>query len=128
MRILVAEDNALNLELITDLLELEGHVVEGAPDGLQALDLARRSQPDLILMDLRLPRMDGLTATRRLKQDPATRAIPIIALSANAMAEDHQRALEAGCLGHLTKPIDTEHLMDQIRELLTRQPGTKEAA
>ena len=118
LRILVAEDNPLNLELIRDLLELDGHTVAVAGDGVEAVEQARRFHPDVVLMDVQLPRLDGLTATRQLRNDPATRAIPIIALTANAMADDRRRVLEAGCIGHLAKPINTERIGSQIRSLL----------
>jgi CheY-like chemotaxis protein len=94
-----------------------------AEDGLQAVELAGRLQPDLVLMDIQLPRLDGLEATRRLQQDPRTHAIPVIALTANAMAEDRKRVLEAGCIGHIAKPIDTSGLTAQIRAMLAaRRP------
>ncbi len=127
MKILVAEDNPLNLELVKDLLELDGHIVEVAEDGVRAVELAGRLQPDVVLMDIQLPRLDGLEATRRLQQDPRTRAIPVIALTANAMAQDSKRALEAGCIGHIAKPIDTSGLTAQIRALLAeRRPRRAE--
>lgn len=127
MRILVAEDNPLNLELVKDVLELDGHTVEVAGDGLLAIDLARRLQPDVVLMDVQLPRLDGLEATRRLQADPLTREIPVIALTASAMAEDRRQVREAGCIGHITKPIDTAGLSGQINTLL-RQHGSERAA
>ena len=127
MKILVAEDNPLNMELVKDLLELDGHTVEMAEDGLKAVELARRLQPDVVLMDIQLPKIDGLEATRRLQADPATREIPVIALTANAMKEDRARVVEAGCIGHIAKPIDTGSLSAQIN-LLLRQHGARRAA
>ena len=127
MKILVAEDNPLNMELVKDLLELDGHTVESAEDGLKAIELARRLRPDVVLMDVQLPKLDGLEATRRLQADPATREIPVIALTASAMIEDRERVLQAGCIGHIAKPIDTANLAREINALL-RQRGVKRAA
>jgi len=106
-KILVIEDNALNLELATDILEANGHVVYQARTAEEGLRLAKGASPDVILMDLSLPGMDGLVATKALKADPATRHLPVIALTAHAMRGDEQGALDAGCDGYLSKPIDT---------------------
>jgi CheY-like chemotaxis protein len=117
-KILIVEDNPANLELATDLLESLGHVIlpaETAEDGIQ---LATDALPDLILMDVALPGMDGLTATARLKGDPRTRRIPIVALTAHAMAGDEARALAAGCVGYITKPIDTRGFPATVRRFL----------
>jgi len=127
MRILVAEDNPLNMELVRDLLELDGHSVEAAGDGLKVIELARRLHPDVVLMDVQLPKLDGLEATRRLQADPDTREIPVIALTASAMIEDRERVLAAGCIGHIAKPIDTATLGREINDLL-RQHDHKRAA
>ncbi len=105
--ILVVEDNPLNMELVIDLLEYEGFHVLQAANAEVALPLARSEKPDLVLMDIALPGMDGLEATRRLREDPATREIPVVALTASAMQVDEQRVLQAGCLGVIYKPIDT---------------------
>ena len=106
-RILVVEDNLLNLELVTDLLEAAGFIVCRAPTAEEGLRAARELSPDLILMDLSLPGLDGLAATRTLRADPATRHLTIIALTAHAMRGDEALALGAGCNGYMTKPIDT---------------------
>ena len=106
-RILVIEDNPLNMELVTDLLEVAGYSVFASPDAETGLSIADKEQPDIILMDISLPGTDGLKATQMLKQHPGTQAIPIIALTAHAMKGDEQRALDAGCAGYITKPIDT---------------------
>ena len=127
MKILVAEDNPLNMELVKDLLELDGHTVEAAEDGLKAIELAAQLHPDVVLMDVQLPKLDGLEATRRLRADPATREIPVIALTASAMIEDRERVIEAGCIGHIAKPIDTANLGREINALL-RQHDLKRAA
>lgn len=106
-RILVVDDNATNLKLATRVLEIEGHLVDQAADAEQALAYLHGCVPDLILMDIFLPGMDGLTLTRLLKADPRWHAIPVIALTAFAMKGDEQKAREAGCDGYVTKPIDT---------------------
>jgi two-component system, cell cycle response regulator DivK len=104
-RILVVEDNPTNMSLATVVLEGAGHAVLGARDAETALRLARELQPDLILMDIQLPKMDGLEATALLKQDPATRWIPVIALTALAMKGDEERIRAAGCDGYIAKPM-----------------------
>jgi CheY-like chemotaxis protein len=106
-RILVVEDNLLNLELVTDLLEVGGFHVAHACTAEEGVRAARELSPDLVLMDLSLPGLDGLAATRALRADPATRHLAIIALTAHAMQGDEALALREGCDGYLTKPIDT---------------------
>lgn len=106
-RILVVDDTPINLKLASELLQFEGYTVDEATDATTAQACLRRARPDLILMDLGLPGMDGLTLTRRLKADPATRDIRIVALTASAMRGDEKKAIEAGCDGYITKPIDT---------------------
>jgi CheY-like chemotaxis protein len=106
-RILVVEDNLLNMELVTDLLEADAFIVCQARTAEEGLRAALELSPDLILMDLSLPGLDGLAATRALRADPATRHLTIIALTAHAMKGDEAIALRAGCDGYLTKPIDT---------------------
>ena len=104
-RILVIEDNLTNRKLTTFLVESAGHTVLCAEDGETGLTVAREEQPDLILMDIQLPGMDGLQATALLKEDASTRAIPVIALTALAMKGDEQRILAAGCDGYVAKPL-----------------------
>ena len=111
--ILVVEDVALNLDLLVQLLEDDYRLVV-ATDGAAALELAAQARPDLILMDLSLPRMDGWEATRRLKADPTLADIPVIVLSAHAMRGDEERARESGCNDFLTKPIDETLLFDKL--------------
>jgi CheY-like chemotaxis protein len=106
-RILVVEDNPLNLELVTDLLEAAGYTVCHASTADEAFRAALDLSPDLILMDVSLPGLDGLAATRVLKADPATCHLTIVALTAHAMKGDEAMAFRAGCAGYLTKPIDT---------------------
>lgn len=106
-RILVVEDNPLNLELVTDLLEVSGFIVCQAHNAEEGLRAARERSLDLVLMDLSLPGLDGLTATQALRADPATRHLTIIALTAHAMKGDEALTFHAGCDGYLTKPINT---------------------
>jgi CheY-like chemotaxis protein len=124
-RILVIEDQPLNLELVRDLLEMGGYAVLQAATAEEGLALARTAQPDLILMDISLPGMDGLTATRRLKEDPATQQIPVVALTAHAMRGDQEKAQAAGCAGYLTKPVDTRTFVPQVGNYLegSGKPG-----
>jgi CheY-like chemotaxis protein len=117
-KVLVIEDNALNLELVTDLLEARGFVVLQARAAEEGLRLAREALPDLILMDLSLPGMDGLTATQELRAGPATRSIPVVALTAHAMRGDEQAALRAGCDGYLSKPIDTRSFVEALTSFM----------
>ena len=113
-RVLMIEDNAANMTLATFLLEGAGHTVIGATDAESGLALARVEQPDLILMDIQLPRMDGLAATVLLKRDEATRAIPVIALTALAMKGDAERILAAGCNGYIAKPIRYQEFLAAV--------------
>lgn len=106
-KILVVEDNAANMELATDLLRVNGHQVVKATDGRQAIEIAKSSLPDLILMDIQLPGISGLAATRILRNTLTTRDIPIIALTAFAMKDDRITAAKAGCNGFIAKPICT---------------------
>jgi two-component system, cell cycle response regulator DivK len=113
-KVLVIEDNPLNLELVTDLLEAHGHIVWQARTAEEGLRLAQEGLPDVILMDLSLPGMDGLAATKALRANPATEHLPIIALTAHAMRGDEEIALNAGCDGYLAKPIDTRTFVAKV--------------
>jgi CheY-like chemotaxis protein len=117
--VLIVEDLELNRDLLAQLLE-EDHRLVFAADGVAALERAAEVRPDLILMDLSLPRMDGWEATRRLKADAALAHIPVIALSAHAMSGDEERARASGCDDYLTKPIDEELLFEKIARHLGR--------
>lgn len=117
-RILVIEDNPDNMTLIVDVLLSLDYAVLQATDGEKGVDLARSEQPDLILMDLSLPRMDGWTATRTIKADEALKAIPVVALTAHAMVGDRERALEAGCDDYISKPIDLQELVTKLNQHL----------
>ena len=108
--ILVIEDNPINMELVTDVLHLAGYAVFQAVDAEQGIALAKAAKPAVILMDLSLPGLDGLAATKLLKLDPETEGIPVVALTANAMKGDMEKAIEAGCDGYLTKPVRTSEL------------------
>ena len=118
IRILVVDDNPANLKLASLLLESEGYVVDRASSAESALERIRELLPDLILMDIELPGMDGLSLTRLLKKDPTTRHIPVIALTAFAMKGDEEKARDAGCQGYLTKPLNTRTLAAEIIEAL----------
>ena len=117
-KILLVEDNELNRDMLSRRLIRRGYEVVLAVDGEEALTSAAREQPDLILMDMSLPKVDGWEATRRLKADPSLGAIPVIALTAHAMAGDRERALEAGCDEFDTKPIEFERLLAKMERLL----------
>jgi CheY-like chemotaxis protein len=120
-KILIVDDNPQNLKLARVLLSGEGYDVRTAPDAEDALAALSSFHPDLILMDLQLPGMDGLDLTRRLKSDPAHRNICIVALTAYAMRGDKEKALAAGCDGYIAKPIDTDQLPEDVRNYLARK-------
>jgi len=122
-RILVVDDHPINLKLASDVLASEGYVVDRAVDAEHALQAIQAHRPDLILMDIALPGLDGLALTRQLKGDAATRSIRILALTAFAMKGDDQKAREAGCDGYIPKPIDTRRLPAQVAELLATGAG-----
>lgn len=122
--ILVVDDNPINLKLACDILIFAGFTVEEASHADEALERIQDSAFDLILMDVALPGMDGLTLTRLLKADPKTQHIPIIALTAFAMKGDDLKALEAGCDGYLAKPINTRKLAEQVAEILQERSQT----
>jgi two-component system cell cycle response regulator DivK len=123
-RVLIIEDNAANMTLAKFLLESEGHVAMTAPDAETGLALARDQQPDLILMDIQLPGMDGLEATRLLKSDPTTRAIPVVALTALAMKGDEERIRGAGCDGYIAKPLSYKDFLATVSAQLVAVPLT----
>jgi CheY-like chemotaxis protein len=117
-RILIIEDNEMNRDMLSRRLERKGYQVAIAMDGQEGVDKAKADKPDLILMDMSLPVLDGWEATRRLKADTDTRGIPIIALTAHAMASDEQKAREAGCDDFDTKPIELTRLLEKMQQLL----------
>jgi CheY-like chemotaxis protein len=126
--ILVVDDNPTNLKLASALLRAEGHTVVPATDAEEAEALLAERVPDLILMDIALPGMDGLELTRRIKADARLRHVPVIALTAFAMKGDDDRAREAGCDGYITKPIDTRALPVLIADALQKAAGRKAIA
>jgi two-component system, cell cycle response regulator DivK len=117
-RILLVEDNPANQLLASAVLQRDGFEVDVADSALEALRAVARQQPDLILMDIQLPEMDGLALTRQLKADPATASIAVVALTAHAMVGDKEDAIAAGCAGYIAKPIDTRTLGEQVRGFL----------
>jgi len=122
-KILLVEDNEMNRDMLSRRLQKRGYDVLLAEDGQQGVSLAQSETPVLILMDISLPVLDGWEATRQLKAAPATRSIPIIALTAHAMAGDRERALEAGADDFDTKPIELTRLLEKIEALLAKKPA-----
>jgi CheY-like chemotaxis protein len=118
-RVLVVEDSPANQMLVKAVLQRAGFDVELVADAPEALAFLRSSTADLILMDIQLPGQDGLSLTRELKRQPETASIPIVALTAHAMATDVEQSLAAGCAGYIAKPIDTRRLADEVRRYLT---------
>ncbi|QDU63459.1 Polar-differentiation response regulator DivK [Planctomycetes bacterium Pan216] len=116
-KILLVEDNEMNRDMLSRRLMRRGYEVDIALDGEQGVSMAKSTAPDLVLMDMSLPIIDGWEATRLLKADEATRAIPIIALTAHAMAGDRERAMESGCDDYDTKPVDFKRLLVKIEQL-----------
>jgi len=126
--ILVVEDNEVNQLLTASVLEREGFDVDLAGSSVQAMERLGSRKPDLILMDIQLPGMDGLALTRRLKADPATANITVVALTAHAMSGDREQTLAAGCAGYISKPIDTRTFGSQVREFLNSTVPTSRPA
>ena len=120
-KILLVEDNDMNRDMLSRRLIRKGYEVVLARDGRQAVEMATGENPDLIIMDMSLPVIDGWEATRKVRATPETRAIPVIALTAHAMAGDREKALEAGCDDYDTKPIDLPRLLGKITTLLQRK-------
>ena len=118
-RVLLVEDNEMNRDMLSRRLTRRGFEVIFAVDGQQGVDLARSEQPDIILMDMSLPVLDGWEATRRVKADNATRSVPVIGLTAHAMSGDRERAIEAGCDDYDTKPVELDRLIGKIERLLS---------
>ncbi len=122
-KILLVEDNEMNRDMLSRRLDRKGYQVVFATDGKQGMEMARSEAPDLILMDMSLPLVDGWEATRQLKTAPETQAIPIIALTAHAMAGDREKALAAGANDYDTKPIELPRLLEKIQVLLRKEPA-----
>jgi CheY-like chemotaxis protein len=119
-RILLVEDNEMNRDMLSRRLVRNGHQVSFAVDGQQAIDMARAEQPEIVLMDMSLPVIDGWQATRMLRADPATAGLRIIALTSHAMSGDREKALAAGCDDYDTKPLDLPRLLAKIAAQLAR--------
>ncbi len=118
-KILIVEDNPQNMRLMEMTLRAKNYTLLKATDGEEALDMARRERPDLIIMDIRLPRMSGLEVTRKLRENPAFSHTPIIGVTAHVMKGDREKVLEAGCDMYLSKPINTRELPEVVAEMLS---------
>lgn len=123
-KILLVEDNEMNRDMLSRRLARQGHDVLLATDGAEGIATTSSERPDIVLMDMSLPVLDGWEATRRLKADAATAGIPVIALTAHALAVDRERALAAGCDDYETKPIDLPKLLEKIARLLEQRPAS----
>src|ERR1700743_3472104 len=117
--VLIVEDNELNMKLFHDLLEAHGYQTVGTRNGIEALDLARKHRPDLILMDIQLPEVSGLEVTKWLKDDQELRRIPVVAVTAFAMKGDEERIREGGCEAYIAKPISVAHFLRTIENFLS---------
>ena len=122
LQLLVVDDNPTNLKLAADVLEFEGHTIARARDADEAQEILKHTRPNLILMDIQMPGMDGLTLNRLLKGNPSYQHIPIVAITAFAMKGDEDKAREAGCHSYIIKPIETRKLPGQIAEILAAAP------
>ena len=122
--VLIVEDNELNMKLFHDLLEAHGYSTVGTRNGIEALDLARKHRPDLILMDIQLPQVSGLEVTRWIKDDPELRSIPVVAVTAFAMKGDEEKIRQGGCEAYLSKPISVARFFDTIDQFLG--PGVEQ--
>ncbi len=121
--VLIVEDNKVNLYLMKEVLKPLGFTILVANDGEEGVRMARENLPDLIVMDIQLPKMDGLTATRLIKSTPETCRIPIIAVTAHALSRDRENAIKAGCNDYVTKPLNIRLLRDKIQSLLCLIPS-----
>jgi len=127
-KLLLVEDNEDNRDMLSRRLERKGYPVVCAMDGAEGVAMAQSEKPDLILMDMSLPVLDGWEASRRIKNDPATQRIPIIALTAHAMSGDREKALQAGCDDYDTKPVELPRLLAKIETLLQKSAGSDDGA
>ena len=124
--VLIVEDNELNMKLFHDLLEAHGYQTVGTRNGIEALDLARKHRPDLIIMDIQLPEVSGLEVTKWLKDDAELKSIPVVAVTAFAMKGDEERIREGGCEAYLSKPISVGKFMETIRHFLGTAEGDRQ--
>jgi len=122
-KVLLVEDNEMNRDILFRRLSRRGYVVVFAVDGQQGVEMARSEKPDIILMDMSLPIIDGWEATRRVKSDNTIRDVPVIGLTAHAMSGDREKALEAGCDDYDTKPVEFDRLISKIERLLSQRPN-----
>lgn len=127
-QLLIVDDNPINLKLAAELLEIDGYTVEKAVDAEHAAEYLKHAIPDLILMDIALPGIDGLTFTRMLKADERLKHVPVVAITAFAMKGDEKKAFDAGCAGYITKPIDTRKFSLQVAAFLTTSNRTKNSS
>ena len=118
--ILIAEDNLVNRELLRELLTARGHAVEEAADGLQALELMQKRKPDLLLLDLNMPVLDGFATLRKIRENPALSTVPVLAVTASAMRGDQEKALEAGFDGYISKPVKSSVLFAELERALAK--------
>jgi CheY-like chemotaxis protein len=116
--ILIVEDNLGNLELLKDIFEPRGYNTIGVVNGQDALNIISDNPPDLVIMDIQLPGMDGYTVTKKIKQNPKTNKIPVIAITAYALREDREKALNAGCDEYMSKPIDTREIVTMVEKFI----------
>ena len=116
--VLIVEDNELNMKLFHDLLEAHGYNIVGTRNGIEALDLARKHKPDLVLMDIQLPEVSGLEVTKWLKEDDALRSIPVVAVTAFAMKGDEEIIRQGGCEAYISKPISVTSFLETVRRFL----------
>jgi two-component system cell cycle response regulator DivK len=123
-KVLLVEDNEMNRDILSRRLSRRGYVVVFAMDGQQGIEMADSEKPDIVLMDMSLPVMDGWEATRRIKSDDAMRNLPVIGLTAHAMSGDREKALEAGCDDYDTKPVELDRLIEKIERLLGERRGS----
>ena len=121
--VLIVEDNDLNMKLFNDLLQANGYETLQTKDGREAIDLARRHRPDLILMDIQLPEISGLEITKMLKEDAELKAIPVIAVTAFAMKGDEEKIREGGCEGYIAKPISVANFLQTVAAFLAAAPA-----
>ena len=121
-KILVAEDNAVNRELLRELLEMRGHRLVEACDGLETLRMIEQSQPDLLLLDIGMPALDGYGVVRKIRENPSSAALRVLAVTAYAMQGDREKILTAGFDGYLSKPINAQFLMQEIERLMSDKP------
>ena len=117
-KVMIVEDNELNMKLFNDLLEARGYTTVQSRDGINAVELARAERPDLILMDIQLPEVSGLTVTQHLKDDHELHSIPVIAVTAFAMTGDEERIRQGGCEAYISKPISVQKFLDTVRDYI----------